>query len=443
MYRVAIRHIAVSLVVLMAGINASAKKEMLILGAGGEPEGPATIFDSSLVNLGKISNSAGWAPTVVYDGGHRTSEAIAKNVGGGKSYSATTANMNKQIDLLKQKIVNGELRKGDQLMITVTTHGIDKSNSDQTHSVAATDGAFKIDRLKEVRDLAEKKGVQLAIVDNSCYSGHSIKLGTDKTCVISTAGNNVGYSNAGALITGNMRPGANLEEVFLGARLTKDSVSPGAPQISTEAGRKAFQATEFLSSSMYERSTLDEYLGRNKQDNCNTKSQPYVKLAKELKEIEKNQFSAVRNLIGVSAAADAHKDLVSAITSYETERSKARELFNKTNVLNPRFCIDLVPKKQYCGTMAMFQGGYELTKRQYAKTPTQSLKEEMRGYEVLMQTPSYQKWKASRDTYDKAAKELYWKAMSVGKAERKVYEALYVQYQKGSTAPNPCRNFKL
>lgn len=443
MNRIAPRHIVVSLVVVLAGLNAAAKKEMLILGGGGDPEGPTTIFDPSLVNLGKISSTAGWTPTVVYDGGHRTSEAIAKGIGGNKSYSATTANMNKQIDLLKQKILKGELRKGDQLMITISTHGIPKGDSEQTHSVVATDGSFKMDRLKEVRDLAEKNGVQLAIIDNSCYSGNSIKLGTDKTCVVSTASNNVGYSNAGGLITGNMRPGLNLEEVFLGARLTKDSVSPGAPQISTEAGRKTYQATEFLSSSMYERTSLDDYLSSSKQDACNTKSQPYVKLAKELKEIEKNQFSMVRDLFGMSDAADAHKDLVSAIQGYEVERSKARDLFNKTSALNPRFCVELVPKRQFCGTMAMFQSGYEFTKKAYAASPTPALKEELRGYEVLQQTPSYQKWKASREIYDKAAKDLYWKATNVGKAERKVYEALYVHYQKGSTAPNPCRNFKL
>ncbi|MGE5084671.1 MAG: hypothetical protein ACM3MG_00110 [Bacillota bacterium] len=436
-------HIVVSFVVGMTGMNALAKKEMLVLGGAGDPDGPTTIFDSSLVNLGKISKSSGWVPTVVYDGGHRNSESIAKGVAGSKSYSATTANMNKQIDLLKQKILRGELRKGDQLMITVTTHGIDRSNSEQTHSVVTNDGSFKMDRLKEVRDLAEKNGIQLAIVDNSCYSGHSIKLGTDKTCVVSTAAMNLGYSNAGELITGNMRPGLNLEEVFLGARLTKDSVSPGAPQISTEAGKKAFQATAFLSSSMYERASLNTYLSSTKQDACNTKSSPYIKLAKELKAIEKNQFGVVRDLVGLSDAADAHKDLINAIQNYEVERNNARELFNKANALNPRFCIELVPKREYCGTMAMFQGAYEVTKKAYAKNPTQLLKEEMRGYDVLLQTPSYKKWKASQDAYDKAAKNLYWKATNVGKAERKVYEALYLHYQKGSTAPNPCRSFKL
>lgn len=439
-------------ILLSSALQASAKKEILIIGGGGEPAGDTTIFDESVSNLGKISKSAGWTPTVVFNGGHKQSERIAKDVGGSKTYSGTLSNIDKQLALLKQKIQNGTLKKGDQLMIAVNTHGADKSGNELTHLVAAKDGLFNVDRLKEVRDLAEKKGVQLAILDNSCYSGYTINLGTDKTCVLSAASTNVGYSNAGSMLTWNMRPGLNLEEIFLGARLSKEGISPGTPQISTAAGLKTFQVTHFLYQSMLERYSLNVRLENSKQDACNLKSKDYLKLTQELKEIEKNQFKLVRDLVGMPDAADARQDLEVAIKNYEIQRNKARALFDEKNKLNPNICLELAPssksdRKKVCATLERFGDAYDRVQSRLKKSGNGPLsareKEELQVYEKVVQSPGYKKYLKAQADYDAQINTVYRTAAQVGKTERKVYETLYNHYQKESKAPNPCRSFKL
>lgn len=439
-------------ILLSSAIQAWAKKEILIIGGGGEPAGETTIFDDSVRNLGKLSKSAGWTPTVVFNGGHRQSEGIAKDVGGSKTYSGTLANIDKQLALLKQKIQNGTLKKGDQLMIAVNTHGADKRGNELTHSVAAKDGLFNVDRLKEVRDLAEKKGVQLAILDNSCYSGYTIKLGTDKTCVMSAASTNVGYSNAASMLTWNMRPGLNLEEVFFGARLSKQGISPGTPQISTPAGLKTFQATQFLYQSMLERYSLNLHLKNSTQDNCNLKSKDYLKLTKELKEIEKHQFTLVRDLVGMSDAAEARQELESAIKNYEIQRNKARALFEEKTKLNPSLCLELAAssgsnRKKVCATLERFGDAYDRVQSRLKKSGNAPLspqeKDELQVYEKVVQSPGYKKYLKAEADYDEQINTVYRTAAEVGKAERKVYEALYIHYQKESKASNPCRSFIL
>lgn len=434
-----------SVAILTLSLNAWAKKEMLILGGGGEPAGNTTLFDKTLSSWGNFTKTAGWTPTVVFNGEHSNTESIAKSIAGARSSSATTANITRQLNALKQKILSGELRSGDQLMITVLSHGLEKTGSEQTHWVEAADGRFNLDRLKEIRDLAEKKGIQLAIMDDSCYSGYSLQLGTDKTCVMTTGGTSLAYVNSGQLFTQNLRPGMNLEELFLGARLSKESAYPGAPQISTYAGQKTFQITNFLSDSMLRTTSLNTYLEKNKADSCDLRSPSYKKLATELGKIEDSQFTAVRNLIGLSDASDANKELVNAMKNYDDAREKARVLLNEKEKLNPYFCIPLIAapgqkeKKQSCSTMSLFDLNYEIAKTK----PGFISKEAFQSIEMLRETPSFKKWKEAQKKYDGALNRISEQAMNVGKAERKVYEALYNHYQKGSTAPNPCRSFKL
>lgn len=436
-----------SFAIVLSFANVSwAKKEILILGGGGEPTGATTIFDKTLTNLGTFSKSSGWKPTVVFNGGHRTTEALAKQAGGGKNISATTDNLNKQIEAFKQKIQRGELRSGDQLMISVATHGLEATAPFETHAVSSKNGTFNMDRLKALRDLAEKKGIQLAIMDFSCHSGATLKLGTDKTCVISAASANVGYNNAGEAIAGNLRGGTNLEFAFLGARASEKALSPGTPQISTEAGRKTYQATAFLSDSMRERTSLDMWAEKSKKaDACNLTNSSYAKLASELKDIKDShgRLVGIRTLVGLPDVDQSKAQLQAAIKDYETARNQAVNTHKAKAALDQKVCMDLLPKQQYCGTMSQFEYGHQVVKEQYAAKPTPALRAELQGYEKFIQREDFVDWQQTSKTYDKQSQDLYWKAEKVGRAERKIYDALYTHYSKESKAPNPCRNFKL
>jgi hypothetical protein len=63
------------------GYSAEAKPHKKLfygIGAGGEPKGPSTQFDSTLSVLGNFSGNPGWDMTVSFDGGHpKTEELIA------------------------------------------------------------------------------------------------------------------------------------------------------------------------------------------------------------------------------------------------------------------------------------------------------------------------------------------------------------------------------
>lgn len=423
-----------------------AKKEILVLGGGGEPEGATTIFDDTLKNLGSFSRNSGWKPTVVFNGGHKTTEVLAKQAGGGKNLPATTDNLNKQIELFKQKIQKGELKKGDQLMISVATHGLEAAPPFETHAVSSKNGTFNMDRLKSLRDLAEKKGVKLAIMDFSCHSGATLKLGTDKTCVISAASSNVGYNTTGAAIAGNLRSGRNLEFAFLGARSSEKGMSPGTPQISTEAGRKTYEATAFLSDSMRERSSLDSWAEKGKKaEACNLANSSYVKLARELKDIKDSygRLSGIRTLVGLPDVDQAKKQLQKAVEEYELARNQALTVHQAQSSLDRKVCMELMPRQNYCGTMRQFEYGYEVVKKQAAANPSPAIRAELQAYEKFVNREDFKKWKTASATYQKQADDLYWQAEKVGRAERKIYDALYTHYSKESKAPNPCRDFKL
>ncbi|MGZ3771045.1 MAG: hypothetical protein ACXVCP_01860 [Bdellovibrio sp.] len=100
--------------------------------------------------------------------------------------------------------------------------------------------------------MAEKKGVKLAIIDQSCYSGELIKLGSDKTCVISsTTENNFGYQNTPDFVAlGLVSADSNsLEDIFLTTRNL--AFSPGQPMISTDPGKKTAVAVEIFKNTLY------------------------------------------------------------------------------------------------------------------------------------------------------------------------------------------------
>lgn len=58
---------------------ALATNELYVMGAGGEPEGPTTIFDNSMRNIVVLARAPGWQSTVSFNGGHATTERLVSN----------------------------------------------------------------------------------------------------------------------------------------------------------------------------------------------------------------------------------------------------------------------------------------------------------------------------------------------------------------------------
>ena len=237
-------------------------KHYYVLGGGGEPTGETTIFDNNLSILSKFVKNADWKTSVSFNGGHsKTEEILALRLTKAKDYgSFTLQNFQSIIDEMTSKINTGELKDGDQLMISIDTHGAESDYKELTHKIALGFGTatnlnnlagakvVNLDALKDLADLAAQKGVKLAVIDLSCFSGNTQKIANPKTCVITGTGpDQYGYAGTidykifkypitfGSKFFSQMKKGKNLEQTYLDARMTGNV--PDYPMISTIAGK--------------------------------------------------------------------------------------------------------------------------------------------------------------------------------------------------------------
>lgn len=219
----------------------SVEKLLYIMGGGGEPKGEATLFDESLETLAQFTTNKEWKTKVSFNGGHKATEEIiktkmknTKNLG-----SFDEDNFHKMINEMIVKIHKGELKEGDQLLVSIDTHGARKKEKENTHSISLSKNKISsLDRLQSLVDLAAEKKVKLAVLDLSCYSGNLLKLSNDKVCLITGAGtDNYGFASFSTKFFELMKSGKNLEEIFLESR--KFDKTQDFPMISTPEGRSA------------------------------------------------------------------------------------------------------------------------------------------------------------------------------------------------------------
>jgi len=248
--------------------NAYAKKELILIGGGGEPFNAkdkngksinGTIFDYALQALSPfVEKSMDWEKQMSFNGGHpETDQILATNFSNIPNVPFTEASYLAVIKKYEDQLTNGELKKGDQILLIIDSHGAlnktDKKIKEETHSISTTknvaknkdtlgaSGLVSLDELKRITKLAKEKGVKVGIIDQSCHSGNTLALGDENTCVLTTTGPNH-YAWAGTTTTDiqfnkNLATEKNLEEVFLKSRreATGDS---GFAMISSPTGQK-------------------------------------------------------------------------------------------------------------------------------------------------------------------------------------------------------------
>ncbi|MBO9666716.1 MAG: hypothetical protein J7501_07860 [Bdellovibrio sp.] len=381
----------------------------------------------------KGTQAGGWDTTTYFDGGHRMSDAIANQLTRGRNAQMTSKNLNDEIDNLNAKIEKGTLGKDDQLLIALATHGRPRNGQD-THEVDTVGGQFNLDKLQEVQKLAEAKGVKLAIIDMSCYSGNTLSLASDKTCVVSSAtSENVGYNGTGTSLTDQIGKKKNLEQAFLDARQDPRLINPDAPQISTAAGKVAGTATRGLSEGMLIRDQLQGSLEANSCEPLD--KQKFAKLIADLKAV-----SDAAN--GKKSADPLEGELAQAIQDYNNKRQQALDSFTLSQALNTKTCA-MVNQKESCFTLSKWQ---EMLKNIEQGVPgfkekwVQGFKE---AAKKILSTSEYAQYKEARDAYDTKAKDLYTQAAGVAKVERKIYRKIYEKQSAQSKGPNPCKDFQL
>lgn len=237
------------LILMLKGMLSFARaddgKYALILGGGGDPPGPSTMFDESTRTFADQLKKGKYSSLVAYDGGHAQSQAqIAKDFPGG-STPFTPANADGLIKKLEAKINSGQAK---QVMIVIDSHGV-RDGPPGSHAVSTSDPKnpqYDLAQLDRLQELAGRRGVKLAILDMSCYSGQTVAHAGrfPKTCVISaTSAETVAVSDFTKSLAQRLKPNQSLEAAFTDAR---NSVAGGWPQISGPAGRAAETALSDL-----------------------------------------------------------------------------------------------------------------------------------------------------------------------------------------------------
>jgi hypothetical protein len=193
-----------------------------------------------------------------------------------------------QIEDIKRKLAShdsdAQFKKDDQILIYIATHGNSKLNRETTHQIVTQESGFtqaevdelfkskgflgaieaspvvSLDELSDVITLAKAKGVKLAIVDQSCYSGNALNFGSNDTCIIGATNKYIksypAFSTAFAFEMQNSilkdHKKTSLEDIFLKSRLSKhdyngkNSEQLGQPIINTPAGLVTQQFVDSL-----------------------------------------------------------------------------------------------------------------------------------------------------------------------------------------------------
>ncbi len=470
----------------ITSIAFSTERSLIMFGGGGEPTtSNSTIFDGGLTSLNGYLKNNNWNHNISFNGGHSQSEEILNsNFPNAQSKSSFTAeNFNTLIQIYENKIKNGQVKSGDQLMLMIATHGAMNSGSELTHQVAVSAAEGKtnlnnlagatvvnLDKLKNLAQLAKDKGIKLAILDFSCHSGNSLALANENTCVISSTGpKHFGYNTFAQNFIDKMKGGKSLEDVFLETR--KNTTDNSFPMISTPEGdninRNIYpEITPYLY--FYDRNPdidkMTEYLldASSIGGRCNRQTQ-YQGLINQIDSVRSpnnallnKSFPEIAKMKALLAQykdqQDRYLDMLGAWGSNELNR---KELFSGTGAVGKtvRFMngnytwkemletdfdriiqnvTDAKSKTKDPATVAMFQSSIDM----HSKARTKQR-------EIMANYPNLKDYKNKFKNQMTSMEGTYEIVNKISLEEKKLYDNLYENLRANRTKSNPCKDFVL
>jgi hypothetical protein len=440
---------------------------MAVLGGSGEPhktwDGRAnetTIFDPGLKKLGQLNRShPDIKSEILFNGGHAQTEEIARQ-GFGSSHPFSASGYYQIIQEYRTKLMNGEIKSGDKLLINLYSHGATKDPGEKTHKIAAGAGTMtnadsvsgvttvSVDELKSLATLAKSKGVKLGIIDLSCHSGNSLALADENTCVISATGPNH-YSGAGPLsfgtiFSGALTPGKSLEDAYLSARAQFND--PSFPMISSPAGLE-------IQEKLYSKETPFLYYYNPGSD----KFTPYM----EQMATGVGECSIDANVTGLTSeitkllAAGANAELSSKLATFQSALSEYHSYIREIKRKMDEFGIgDIGKVYEICsGNLCQKYSAKEIIKTgfdgyipYYTENGDHQRVDIMRQgmrlkTRILAENPKLREsarfWQSLPDLQRKTS----GLQSNVARSHRELYLEMY--RRSSATGPNPCRDFKL
>lgn len=408
-------------------------------GGGGDVSKKETIFFGDLEKFSAVSTKKNWSTQYVHNGGHSEDDAWLRKNAPGKATNFSASKFDDTIDEIKKKITDKKIKKNDQLLIFIATHGEEKVQGQSGHEVLTVDGAINTlsRNLIEMRDLAEKNDIKLAIVDNSCHSGPTLDLGTDKTCVVTMASDDVAYVGDSFRFLEAMNSEENLEEAFLKSRFVENAhVQPGQPQISTESGRQVGRIMSSFSED------LNDYFDSKEpvfdSSNCQKRSNNIADIEKLLAKI--NSTAPLFSDSQIKAYAKELK-------GYRDLENEAIGMFNKTRNLDKQVCFNLSSGFKSCLNFSEleFNESFNQGEIDKKKDPYGVSQETLANLKRIKASDQYKKYKGETEKMKQKGRKVYEQSKEISKIEREIYSKLYSQLSQrnGKEKNNPCRDFKL
>lgn len=466
----------------MAFAQNQGEKHAYILGGGGEPRNKAsTIFDSNLKLTGESLRSSNWPVTVRFNGGHAdTEKIIGEQFGRENSDGFNPQTFKSILGDIKMKMLT-TMKPDDQLLIVIDSHGAIRSDvtKEKTHSVSAsqTEGGIdlnslkgsitvSLDELKEIAELAEKKNIRLGIIDLSCHSGATLELANKNTCVVSASSDSLyAYTNFGNQLFSNIKPGANLEDAFLEARINHKEAS--LPQISTESGQALFEMEKGgIDSFLYYFRTTGNYgklpelltTEATRAVNCSPANQRFENAIAKLEATTRS--AGVSNIDARALRSKLEKyhklqaEIESTLKSWGIPELQKKETINLETSENGQKKIQRTETIDWRNLLTGDWKGNEAYYRKLSsqeKNPVKKLElsqsaelmvqKALRRDEIIKRYPNLVDYKTKAKELIANTKDTVVLAGEVAMAEREIYQQIYKAHAERATKKNACKDF--
>jgi hypothetical protein len=474
----------------------AAKTHMLILGGSGDPAGDSTIFDDSFSKMGDYyqskqnSGQLGQA-SIAFDGGHTKTDALKTKFPHANSVqNFTKETYQQEIDRFKSMMSNnGDIKRGDQLLIYINTHGTEKdAPPNKTHSIATGDAAIanynsgaggtlvSVDQIAALKKAAADNGVKLAIVDLSCHSGNTQELADANTCIISATGKNhyaIGGPGFSGTFTGNLKSGENLESVFLKTR-TEDTAAD-FPEISSPEGKliedgiyglmTPYLQNRFSSVAqpgvIADKLTIELLAAASDPNYACKKDNSFNDLNKLLDQVAKNTTitkkvgfletkESIVNFDEFKKALKDYKDIQDQLTeqmkAMHVEKLQTMEAINTQNKYSWAYLLktDWAPLLAESQFHLAHDPALSASERlQYETNVEVYTKAQISKARIIQENPGITEYQNVVKNFENGQKKTMELSDKVAKYEKKLFNGLYKKYARENDQSNPCREFQL
>lgn len=446
------------------------ERHLLLLGGGGDPEqvldgggnlvqAPSTIFDRGLSAMGSYLKANPWQSEIRFDGGHsQTEEILSGQFPNSKSKGPFTVDSyRKMIENYEERILSGDIRPGEQLMVIIDSHGAELADGENTHQISVGRSTRSLDSLQSLADLAKLKGIKLAIMDMTCHSGSTLKLANDNTCVVTASGpNHYGSNTFFESFVANMKPGKSIEDVFLKTRESLDS--PSFPMISTPTGLKLNQSLyQAITPFLYytnDGGKLSYYL-QSEGISCLERIEPATVLINQIEQLQATLNDGRLNTSNlaqlVRSYSDQQEKIIATVKSWNLQNLKKIETF-KCQIEAGQFDYTwkeiLLVVSSSEGRLNWLNKEAKIATTAKDRTAVQEQinclqKVIVKGKEIQTLHPELLTYVAKYTELIKGLGHTYDLAFRIADAENKFYYASYESLAKKDETPNACKDFKL